>query len=445
MVGFIILLFVMIGLWSILLGAADTSEISRNWPKHRCEPTVMAFASFYGHDTTENFQFCLKNIMNNEASGILSPIFQILGTFLSTLSNLMNVANSVRLEFATFMGGINTIFQNFTDRISQLTFKIQSTAVRMKMLMGRLYATFYSLMFMSMSGIRALQNFTDTELFKFLDTFCFDPDTLVSVKGRGLVPVKNVKIGDVFTQTGGRVTSTFLFEADGQPMVDMGKNKIRVSTNHYVHLEDTPVVMKSKDHPDAIKAPDWSGGTSKPLVCFNTSDHIIPVAGYRFVDYDETEDGDSETMKWVDESLNAKQTGTHYKNGTYTTAVEEKTQIRLGDGSFVPISNLSLGQKLSSGKVIGLVKKEVKEVCKLPSGELVSSGNLIWFPSDRCWKRAFEEFDTEVLENPEVYYSVICSPSGSFETKGGHMLRDYLEVHSPEAESFYAKQLEFET
>ena len=228
MVGFIILLFVMIGLWSILLGAADTSEISRNWPKHRCEPTVMAFASFYGHDTTENFQFCLKNIMNNEASGILSPIFQILGTFLSTLSSLMSVANSVRLEFATFMGGINTIFQNFTDRLSQLTFKIQSTAARMKMLMGRLYATFYSLMFMSMSGIRALQNFTDTELFKFLDTFCFDPDTLVSIKGRGLVPVKNVKIGDIFTQTGGRVTSTFLFEADGQPMVNLGLSLIHI-------------------------------------------------------------------------------------------------------------------------------------------------------------------------------------------------------------------------
>ena len=443
MVGFIILLFVMIGLWAILLGAADTSEISRNWPKHRCEPTVMAFASFYGHDTTENFQFCLKNIMNNEASGILSPIFQILGTFLSTLSSLMSVANSVRLEFATFMGGINTIFQNFTDRISQLTFKIQSTAVRMKMLMGRLYATFYSLMFMSMSGIRALQNFTDTELFKFLDTFCFDPDTLVSIKGKGLTAVKNVKIGDVFTQTGGRVTSTFLFEANGQPMVDIGK--IRVSTNHYVHLENTPVVMKSKDHPDAIKAPDWSGGTERPLVCFNTSDHIIPVAGYRFVDYDETEDGDSEAMKWVDESLNAKTVGTVYANGSYTTAVEGNTEIRLTDGTFLPISKLSLGQKLSSGRVIGLVKKEVKEVCKLPSGELVSSGNLIWIPRDKCWKRGFEEFDTRILEAPEVYYSLICSPSGSFETKGGHMLRDYLEVHSPEAESFYAKQLEFET
>ena len=91
------------------------------------------------------------------------------------------------------------------------------------------------------------------------------------------------------------------------------------------------------------------------------------------------------------------------------------------------------------------MKKEVKEVCKLPSGELVSSGNLIWFPNDRCWRRGFDELDTKILEAPEVYYSLICSPSGSFETKGGHTLRDYLEVHSPEAELFYAKQLEFET
>jgi hypothetical protein len=445
MVGFIILLFVMIGLWALLLGAADTSEISRNWPKYRCKPSVLPLASFYGHDTTENFQFCLKNIMNVEASGILSPIFQILGVFLSTLSTLMSVANSVRLEFATFMGGINTIFQNFTDRITQLTFKIQSTAVRMKMLMGRLYATFYSLMFMSMSGIRALQNFSDTELFKFLDVFCFDPDTPVSIKGKGQISVKEVEIGDVFTETGGKVTSTFLFEANGQTMVDLGSAPIRVSTNHYVYLGDTKLRVRADSHPDAKEAVDWNGGVERPLVCFNTSDHIIPIDGYRFIDYDETEEGDSETMKWIDERLNAKTSGTHYENGTYITAIEGKTEIRLASGEYQPISEIQLGQKLSTGKVIGLVKKEVYKMCELSSGEHVSSGNLIWIPSERCWKRASEHFKSKTLETPEIYYSLICSPSGIFETKGKQMMRDYLEVHSPDTEHFYAKHLEFET
>ena len=438
MVGFIILLFVMIGLWSILLGAADTSEISRNWPKRRCEPSVIALASFYGHDTTENFQFCLKNIMNNEADSILSPIFQILGVFLSTLSNLMNVANSIRLEFATFMGGINTIFQNFTDRISQLTFKIQTTAYRMKTLMGRLYATFFSLLYMSMSGIRALQNFGDTQLFRFLDTFCFDPDTPVEILGRGTIPVKDVKMGDVFTITGGSVTSIFLFEADGQRMVDL--NGIRVSTNHFVELTGTPMKVKAVKHPDARAAPDWNGGLERPLVCFNTSDHCIPIGPYRFMDYDETEDGDVETMKWVDKQINGLKTDEIYEKGTYTTAIHPDTQVKLKDGSFLPLHEIKLGQGLSTGKVIGLIKKIVSDISFLPSGDKISSGNLVWNPELKQWRRLLGK--KHHLKHPEVYISLIVSPTASIELRDGHMVRDYLEVHSPEAEMFYAKEIE---
>jgi hypothetical protein len=150
-------------------------------------------------------------------------------------------------------------------------------------------------------------------------------------------------------------------------------------------------------------------------------------------------------MKWVDERLNAKTEGTEYTAGTYITVVEGKTEIRLADKTFLPISSLTLGQKLSTGKVVGIVKKEINEVCELPSGELVSSGNLIWVPSKKCWKRAFEEYMPTTLKAPEIYYSIFCSSSGTFETKGGYTLRDYMEVHSPEAESFYAKHLEFES
>ena len=116
MVGFLVLLFLMIGIWYFLLSSGDTSEISKNWPKYRCDITIMPFASFYGHDATENFNFCMKNMMNVEAGPLLSPVFQVIATLLGTLASLISVANSIRLEFATFMGGVNTIFQNFTDR-----------------------------------------------------------------------------------------------------------------------------------------------------------------------------------------------------------------------------------------------------------------------------------------------------------------------------------------
>ena len=48
--------------------------------------------------------------------------------------------------------------------------------------MGRVFATMYAVIFMGLSGIKATTNFGNTFLFKFLDTFCFDPDTKVILK-----------------------------------------------------------------------------------------------------------------------------------------------------------------------------------------------------------------------------------------------------------------------
>lgn len=435
MVGFLVLLFLMIGIWYFLLSSGDTSEISKNWPKYRCDITIMPFASFYGHDATENFNFCMKNMMNVEAGPLLSPVFQVIATLLGTLASLISVANSIRLEFATFMGGVNTIFQNFTDRFKQLLFKIQMSAYRMKLLMGRLYATFYSLIYMSVAGIRGAQNFGDTILFQFLDTFCFDPDTKILVKGKGAIPVKEVIIGDIFEKTGSKVTSTFSFFADGQPMVEL--DGIIVSTNHFVKYDN--IYVKAKDHPDAIAIGPWLGSIERPLICFNTSDHRIPIGNHIFMDYDETEEGDKDTMRWVDISLNGSFEGTDQTS--YTTVFYPTLKIKLADSTYMSANEIPLGTKLSNGRVVGIVKKIISETCTLPSGEHVSPGNLVWNPDMNRWIRAGDLYSVDQLETPQVYHSFVVLNGASVETDKGTMLRDYVEVHSPEAEQFYAKSV----
>lgn len=441
MLGFLILLFVMIGVWVLLLGVADTSEVSKNWPKYRCNPSVMPFASFYGHDTTENLNFCLTGMLNSEMSGALSPVFKILASFLGTITTLVAVANSIRLEMATFMGGINTIFQNFTDRFVQLSSNVRTSAQRIKMLMGRIYGTFFAMIFMSMSAMTALTNFGDTFLFKFLDTFCFDPDTKVSVVGRGEIPVKDVRTGDVFA-TGSKVTATFSFLADGQPMVELGRGcespPIKVSTNHYVKY-DTKWV-RADEHPDAKLIDVWKGGSERPLICFNTNDHRIPVGDYIFLDYDETSEADHATMNWVEGILNARQS----KSGhgyDYSTLVSPSTYLKSKSGKPVLPSSVSLGTELSMGKVIAIIKKKSNRYCELPTGDCVTPGLLLWDTKTNSWFRAGDRYRQMIDNLDRDYYSFIISSTASFELFSGVVVRDYFEVHSPDTEQFYAKAI----
>lgn len=437
MIGFLILSGVMIALLVILLGATDVDEIKKNWPKYRCNPAVMPLASFFGHDTGENFQFCLGNIINLELGGVLQPIFKLMATFLQTLSTLVGVANNIRLEIATMMGGINTLFQNFIDRFVQLSDNIKVTSQRIKMLMGRLYATFYALIFMGLSATTAMLNFGDTFIFKFLDTFCFDPDTKVKVCGKGEIPVKNVKIDDIF-ENGSKVTATFAFEADGQPMVKL-PGDILVSTNHYVAYKNKWV--RADEHPDAILVNPWSGGKERPLICFNTHDHRIPVGNYVFLDYDETSAADQETMNWVESRVNgfSQEKERSYE---YSTLMSPCSTLVLKSGERRLACSIELGTELSMGKVVSVIRKKAKYYCTLPTGDFVTPGCMVWDSTKKMWYRAGDRYPQFVDNLGRDYYSFIVSPSANIELASGAVLRDYFEVHSPETEQFYEKAIE---
>jgi hypothetical protein len=338
------------------------------------------------------------------------------------------------MTFATIVGSAKSIFESFFQRIQTFFYTIQLSSIRLKFLMSRVFGTMLSIIFMGLSGIKATTNFGNTFLFKFLDTFCFDPDTLVEIETKGLIPVKDVQIGDIFAKTKDRVTSTFQFFADGQPMMRFPGN-IHVSTNHYVQHNSNWI--RSEDHPDAIQDADWNGGIERPLICFNTESHSFPVGNYIFRDYDEIPDADLPTMNSVLTQLNSKETITSSAN--YDTCCSGSTMIKGRDGSFTPASSIGLGQTLSFGSVVGIVKKLVTSKCVINSEEF-TDGTCIWNSSTNSWSRAADLVSPTPIA-PTVFYSFVISPSACLETQSGNVFRDYVEIHSPDTEEVYAALL----
>jgi hypothetical protein len=443
MLGFLILLTLFLGGFIFLLTSGDIKEISENWPKYRCSPTIMPFASLYGHDAAENFQFCIKNILQGKADELLGPFGSVIATFLGTLSTLIQSANSMRLQMATLVGGLSSITQEFQNRIVQLMFRVQLTAGRIKFLMYRLFATFYSVIYMGMSGITAVSNLGDSFLFKFLDTFCFDGNTLVDLEEKGLTPISKVQIGDRFSKTGGKVTAVFRFACDGQPMVTI--NDILVSTNHYVQGSDGKWIQ-SKDHPLAIPTSPWVGGVENPLWCVNTSDHKIPIDDYIFLDYDETEEGDQETMDFTENRVNSfvkrskRSKSTKVEIEEYSPTVSSTASLKMKEGHFKKVTDIQLGDELANGRVAGIIQKEITRYCNLDT-ESVGEATLIWCPQKQEWRRAAEDYAVHTLQEPTPFYSFVVVSTAILELQSGHKIRDYVEVHSPDSEAAYTKAI----
>jgi hypothetical protein len=412
----------------------NISHIKTDWANQRCNPAIMPFASYFGHDTGENFNFCMGKIFTSHAGSYMGSFTSIFSKFTGLLSGIFDSINSLRNVIASLGGGINVVFQEFTDRITMFFFTLRVNAMRLKMMFGRLYAILFSIMYMGMSGITGMTSFTNTFLFSFLDTFCFPGDTLLSVKTGDTikqVPIKEVKIGDVIVPGNASVTATFSFYAKGQPMVKLGSTV--VSTNHYVMYQGRAI--KAGDHPHSIHLGGWD--SDDHLYCLNTDTHIIPVGLLEFIDYDETSEGDQETMRMIEERVNGiPSDSVPYLFTECGFALQENASICLKSGT-IPIKDICIGDHLSTGsQVVGVIRKRVKEVC-IVDGIQITPSTLFW--DGFVWVRFGERYPIHTVDIEMI--SLVVTPNSQIELENGLHVRDYMELCSPDAEIHYTKHL----
>jgi hypothetical protein len=415
----------------------DIDHIKADWPNQRCSPLIMPFAGFFGHSPKENFDFCMGKIFDGHSTPILGSIGAIFSQFTSLLKSIFNSINSIRNIISSLGGGINVVFQEFTDRITNFFFELRMSGIRLKMLFGRVYATLFSVMYMGLSGITGMSSFTNTFLFSFLDTFCFPGETEIMVlkDGRGVpTPIKEVKIGDVLP---GRttVTATFRFYSRGQAMVQLGRTV--VSTNHYVMYNGKPIM--AGEHPHAIQLGPWN--SDEHLYCVNTTDHTIPVGGLTFMDYDETPEGDAATLQWIEERINARSSqGKKYPYADACFAIQEDAKIKTESG-LRAAKDIKIGDRLTTGcEVVGVIRRRVSEACVLSSGVKVTPATLYW--QDTKWLRYGEHHIYEAVD--AEFVSFVVTPHSQIELEDGTRVRDYMELCSPDAEMHYTALLESE-
>jgi len=454
--GLITILLLII--WGVSSTKSNFDDIAENWDKYRCSPTIMPFASFYGHNTAENFSFCMSNIFGSYTGEITAPFSSILLVFTELLGSLMESMDSLRVSASTMGGGINVIFQEFTDRIRNFYFQLRVSAIRIKTLLGRMYAIMFSTMYMGLSAITGATNFGDTSLFSFLDTFCFPPETKIHVLTKGLISIEDVRIGDVLLPTQSIVTTKFHFSAKGQPMVQLpsriGTDPIRVSTNHYIWHGQKWIC--AVNHPDAIPIGPYDRHS---LICLNTTDHCIPIGGHLFCDYDETSNADHDTLQMIESRVNARLTSepkptseprptsepgptSEPRPAENSPSFHPLTHVRLMNGSYVPIHSLTTNTVLSTGsRVTGILHKQIMDYCHINSAITVGSATLLWNSATSTWVRASTLHKVQQFSKPYTFVGLIVTPNSQIELKDNLFVRDYMELCSPDAETFYTKEL----
>lgn len=278
-------------------------EIKNNWNKYKCNPMIMPFASYFGHDPVENFTYCIAETQKDLMQYFLAPLTYALGkagslgsALVGDLQNMRSMFNVGFLDFGnildSFFGAINmfkTIFITFVVNIGDVISKITGAIVSI------LY-TFAGVSFSAASIVDGPIVKTMTFIVdclggqgdeNILQCLCFKPDTEVILKSGEKRAMKDLHLGDIL-ENGSEVLGTLRLKGNKDnkyyKIFSKKLNKeIYVTGSHQIYDETEKSFLKVSEFMDSEETDLWD----EELSCLITDNHKIPIGEFTFWDWED--------------------------------------------------------------------------------------------------------------------------------------------------------------
>lgn len=142
-----IIILIFVALYAINIFAIGIANIKRNWPKYRCNPSVMPFAGVFGHDSMENFVYCMQTIQSNYMGYLTQPLEYNMSV-LGNLGKMLNDAiNNIRAFFNYLRNMITDIIQNVFGVFLNILIEFQKVTIGLKDMFGKFIGILGTLMY----------------------------------------------------------------------------------------------------------------------------------------------------------------------------------------------------------------------------------------------------------------------------------------------------------
>ncbi len=305
---FIFLIF--IGLYMSNVLAIGAENIKKNWPKYRCNPMVMPFASYVGPEGTnssENFTYCIQNMQTNYMQYLLQPVNYNLNVIGSVTSSLTDSINGIRKFFDYLRTEIMNIVQNIFGVFLNIIIEFQRNIINIKDLFGKLVAilaTFIYVLTGSINAMNSAWNGPPGKLVRDVSKIkirCFHPDTLIAIGKEKYCKMKDLELGTILKDGSEVISVMKISNLDKekkhiQPLYKLSNGEngedVYVSGTHLIYdptLEVFVPVSKSKRATITDKYVDY-------FSCLITSTNIIPIGAHVFHDWEDNQGSKSKQI-----------------------------------------------------------------------------------------------------------------------------------------------------
>lgn len=306
----IIIIFIFIILFVFNIIVIRMQHIKDNWNLYRCQPTVMPFASFFGHDASENFAYCIQNIQNGFMSNLLKPINLNIGILGNVTSGLTDNLNSARSFLSDFRFNLFDILKNIFGVLFNIMVEIERMMINFKDLFDKLSGLMISVLYILEGSIMTMNSAWSGPPGELVRALCFHPETQINLKNGQKYPMKDIPLNSILLN-GSRVCSVMKISnldnhgnfvekmykvrrtrenktqnknKDEDKDEDKDNESIVVSGSHLVYDTTVNQFIHVKD----LLCSELSDINCPVLYCLITTDHTIQIGEWIFHDWEDS-------------------------------------------------------------------------------------------------------------------------------------------------------------
>ena len=283
-----ILIFIVFGsLFFSQMFSIGLQKVKDDWPKNKCNPVYMPFASYLGFDTMKNFTECIGNIQSGLMGRFLEPVLQSIGWVTSLAGGILKTVTTIRKVLFNMKNTIMSIFRDIMSIFLNVLLKFQKFTIKMKDLMMKMGGTMATVVYMAEGLQMSGNSIWRGPIGSLLRLVCFNPHTLVTMNNGTKKMMKDIEIGEKLK---GDIEVYATMKIKGNKNSKYYKIWSKELNNYiYVtgdHLIQDPKTLRFIHVADFSKS-EATNVFDKTLSCLVTSTHTIPVGEFIFWDWED--------------------------------------------------------------------------------------------------------------------------------------------------------------
>jgi hypothetical protein len=419
----------------IIVWSQYKQYIQDNWLEYRCNPLIMPFSGYFGHDSSENFSNCMMQIFTGFGGNMLQPVSFMHGQISGILKDFTDNIQGMRGFFYTFRNLFLTFVQGIMKRIEDGASTLQYLMTKLKAILERLWGIMVTIIYVGFTSVETMTSVFKGPIGGFAKFFCFDGDNLVNMVNNYNKKISDIEIGDEILM-GGKVLGVLKFTSENNMMCNY--KGVIVSATHLVKEDN-----KWKRIHQTNNAIILDKYNKEHIYCLITENNIINIKNCIFTDYIETSNPsvNSKIKSKMISYLNKKNYKNKYLNckDYYCSGFDGNIIIKTLQGN-KKLKDIEIGDCLANGKkVLGKIKQiPLRQDTFILNNLIVSGSNIVFYKNEWIQVKDIKGCQRVKYDN---YLFNICTEDNIIKINN-LFFRDYEEVEDENICLFCDKYIE---